>query len=81
MRERRRWKKMEEVGRSWKKLEEDGREQKQKNKTCFFLKSVGDHLGTLVSHQQTAQKNYSEVVTTKKNIFSEYIKKLINRKN
>ena len=43
----RRWKKMEEDGRRWKKFEEVGRKQKIE-KCQQNLKSVGDHLGTLV---------------------------------
>ena len=60
----RRWKKMDEIGRRWKKLDEVGRIKKSKN-VKKNLKSVGDHLGTLMG-VPIAQKNNSESVTTRK---------------
>ena len=59
----RRWKKMEEDGRSWKKLEEVGRKNSKKYQK--HLKSVGDHLGTLVGVQRAQKNYYSDPVTTK----------------
>ena len=71
----RKWKKIKENKRKWKKIikkkkkswEHKVRKKLKHVKKHFFLKVVGDALGVLID-QQTTQKNYSEVVTTKKKL-------------